>query len=165
MDNSHDTTFSFYSAQAFKEHLYKEHSGQFDDDDLDNLTAACYQRLPRYSIITECPFCLPGQNSGIDLGNMVNHVTGHLIPLARISPAGHVAGDAESEYLASGKVSRGRPSQSGRRASLAERLQSEFPVEYQGENDTVEGYLLLNEAMPDADEEQCLAVWRMYRNH
>ncbi|KAL5364474.1 hypothetical protein BJX96DRAFT_133061 [Aspergillus floccosus] len=106
MDSSHGKGLVFHEGKAFRSHMQQYHLDQFDSKDLDDLVAACYQKLPREDAITECPFCTrsEGHSDNVDL---IKHVAGHLISFARISWEGHdLGGSAEFGQTSSTKSSK-----------------------------------------------------------
>jgi hypothetical protein len=167
MDSSHGSTFFFFKDSDFKDHMYQHHSDQFDDTDLDDLAAACHQRLPDDNMIIECPFCPAEQALDVEPEEMMNHIAGHLLSLAQISLTGHIDGDGgQSEWSESQRTLDYRSSQPKSLRSLPERLYSEFSDKIEGEEDDIKEYnsrLSPGEAIPDADEEQCYAVWQSIR--
>ncbi|GKZ59151.1 hypothetical protein AnigIFM49718_005012 [Aspergillus niger] len=155
VDSTHDTTFFFQSESGFREHLHQYHEDQFDDDDdIDDIAAACYQKLPDDIIIRECPFCPTVQKLELKPKDMINHVANHLISLAQISLAGHIDdGRSQSAWSGSSRDSSSLPASIG---SLPERLHSEF------RDDDETEYLasVSGEVIPDADEELIYALWQ-----
>jgi hypothetical protein len=167
MDSSHSSSHSFFKDSDFKHHMYQHHSDQFDLTDLDDIADACCQRLLGEDMITECPFCPADQNLDAEPEEMMNHVAVHLLSLAQISLTGHVDGDGgQSEGPESKRILDNLLSRPASLGSLPERLYSEFPdkIEEEEEEDDIKEYnLSLREAIPDADEEQCYAVWQNVR--
>lgn len=154
VDSTHNTTFFFQSESGFREHLHQHHKGQFDDDDIDDIAAACYQKSPDDIIIRECPFCPTVQKLELKPKDMIDHVANHLISLAQISLAGHVdGGRSQSAWSGSRRDSNSLPSSLG---SLPERLHSEFTDDDENEYLTS----ISGEVIPDAAEELIYAVWQ-----
>lgn len=154
VDKTHDTSFFFQSESGFIDHLHQFHEDQFEDDDIDDIAAACYQQLPEDIIIKECPFCPKVQNVELGPSDMINHIAYHLIALAQISLAGHIDGDqSQSAWSESKRNPSSRPASAG---SVQERLHSEFR-----DSDDHEGPTFLSdEVIPDADVELVDALWQ-----
>ncbi|GLB14826.1 hypothetical protein AtubIFM61612_004628 [Aspergillus tubingensis] len=154
VDSTHNTTFFFQSESGFREHLHQYHEGQFDDDDIDDIAAACYQKSPDDIIIRECPFCPTVQKLELKPKDMIDHVANHLISLAQISLAGHVdGGRSQSAWSGSRRDSNSLPTSLG---SLPERLHSEFTDDDENEYLTS----ISGEVIPDAAEELIYEVWQ-----
>lgn len=90
VDSTHSTTLHYQSKAEFKYHLIMNHSGFFEEDQIENIAAQCYQEIPNDVVIKECPFCPTGEHLEREPGDMITHIAGHLISLAKISLFGHI---------------------------------------------------------------------------
>ncbi|KAF9890253.1 hypothetical protein FE257_006165 [Aspergillus nanangensis] len=152
MDGSHDKTWFFEDEKSFKNHMCEHHSGQFEDDDLDDLALSCHQQLPMDNVITECPFC-PADH---DLD---------FIP-TQISLAGHDEGNDKQSGQSDSKRSRQyHVSQLGSEVSAMRRLEADFPEIEDEETHTSGENMDLSpmESVPDADGQVCQNTWRYIR--
>ncbi|KAJ5167930.1 uncharacterized protein N7482_003524 [Penicillium canariense] len=152
--------------------MHQYHGGQFHDGDLDDLAAACYQRLPVNTLITECPLCPKGVSRDLGSGETINHVAAHLLSLAQITIAGHMDGDGgQSEAAYPEGTSRGGLSPGASEGSIAKRLRAEFP---EIQDDDAPGWgaeqayneyasQSLPEEIPDVDEDFCREAGRLVR--
>ncbi|KAL4948631.1 hypothetical protein BDW69DRAFT_189090 [Aspergillus filifer] len=169
LDNTHGGTLFFGSEHGFKDHMHQSHRDQFDDDDLDDIAAACHQQLPDDIAIKDCPLCPEGQVVDMDASEMLNHVASHLLSLAQISLAGHADGDeSRSEWSGSKNIPSYRHSDSGkgRVGSLVGRLDTDFAEqsEEDQDDDSIEVELSAPiEDVPDANAEQLQALWEQIR--
>ncbi|KAL5341980.1 hypothetical protein BJX70DRAFT_357494 [Aspergillus crustosus] len=97
MDDSHEATAIFDTESAFKHHMHACHQQSFDKEDLGDITAACYQRLPVEHVLTSCSFCPPESQIDIPADGMASHVAEHLLALAQISVPWQADGDGSDE--------------------------------------------------------------------
>ncbi|KAL3458339.1 hypothetical protein BJX64DRAFT_292260 [Aspergillus heterothallicus] len=99
MDDTHDETLFFYSSAAFEEHMQHSHADHFHSTELDEIVAVSYQRLPVDNILASCPFCAEVQSLDSSMGDILNHVAGHLFTFAQISLPWQMSGnDSTSEF-------------------------------------------------------------------
>jgi hypothetical protein len=136
------------------DHLHQFHEVQFEDDDIDDIAAACYQQLPEDILIGECPFCPTAQNGELEPGDMINHIASHLISLAQISLVGHMDGTrSQSAWSRSKEDPNLYPASVG---SLPERLHLEFT----NHDEDGSPASVPDEVIPDTNAELVQALWQ-----
>ncbi|KAL2855689.1 hypothetical protein BJX68DRAFT_264043 [Aspergillus pseudodeflectus] len=105
MDQSHDTTLIFEAESAFKDHMYTCHTGEFADDELDEIADASHQRLAPHNLLTTCPFCPTDLTATIPADGMMSHVAEHMLSLAHISVSWQMDGESIDSQSSSGGYS------------------------------------------------------------
>ena len=158
VDSTHDTTLFFHTQYDFINHLTQDHEDQLDDDDICDLVAACYQRLPDDVMIKECPFCPKTEDADSNASDMMNHIAGHLLSLAQISLTGHID-DGESESAWS-KSERGPSLQVDSTCSFAQHQEADFSDSDVSESSETQLYSS-DAGVPDADAERVHALWNI----
>jgi hypothetical protein len=105
MDQSHDTTLIFEAESAFKDHMYTCHTGEFTDDELDEIADASHQRLAPHNLVMTCPFCPTDLTATIPADGMMSHVAEHMLSLAHISVSWQMDGESTDSQSSSGGYS------------------------------------------------------------
>ncbi|KAL2785822.1 hypothetical protein BJX66DRAFT_342728 [Aspergillus keveii] len=187
MDQSHGTTLIFDTQSRFKDHMYTCHTGEFADDELDDITAASHQRLAPHNLVTTCLFCPIDITASIPTDRMMDHVAKHMLSLARVSVSWQMEGESSDsqssqQYLVvrnpGGHVpiprSRSRRpldmemmNSEGytvhRGGSFGKRLQEDFPSVDDENYDTDEEYAPDDGSLPEGDWEFFDTLWRDVR--
>ncbi|KAL3447674.1 hypothetical protein BJX65DRAFT_307737 [Aspergillus insuetus] len=186
MDQSHSTTLVFDTESVFKDHMYTSHSGEFANDELDDIAAASHQRLAPHDLVTTCPFCPTDLANTIHTDTLMSHLAEHMLSLAQISVSWKMDGESSDSQssragyslrypigLPSGRsrsrrpqyitIGRARQYFHMRRDSLTERLQLDFPSQDDDHNAPDEDYTPEDGFPPEGDMEFFNSLWRNVR--
>lgn len=113
----HETKLSFPTSPEFFQHMYDQHYGEFEEEDLDDLADACFQSITTDLAFETCPFCPESdQKDSLMTGGGIQHLSSHLMSFSRISLDGYT-----EEQISSSDVS----SSTHRTRVSAERILSE----------------------------------------